>query len=45
MTTEDDAEKLSAMQIATFFAERRERADMDAFRRLLTREGGEPPRP
>ncbi|MBF0373484.1 MAG: toxin-antitoxin system HicB family antitoxin [Alphaproteobacteria bacterium] len=39
------AEKLSAMKTATFFAERRERADMAAFRRILTREGGEPPRP
>ncbi|MBF0332666.1 MAG: toxin-antitoxin system HicB family antitoxin [Alphaproteobacteria bacterium] len=39
------AEKLSAMKTATVFAERRERADMAAFRRILTREGGEPPRP
>ena len=39
------AEKLSAMNTAAFFAERAERADMDAFRRILTRRGGEPPRP
>ena len=38
------AEKLSAMNTAAFFAERTERADMDAFRRILTRKGGEPPR-
>jgi hypothetical protein len=38
------AEKLSAMETARFFTERTERADMDAFRRLLQREGGEPPR-
>jgi hypothetical protein len=39
------AEKISAMQTETFFAERRARADMDAFWRILNREGGEPPRP
>jgi hypothetical protein len=39
------AEKLSAMHAETFFAERRARADMDAFWRILNREGGEPPRP
>lgn len=38
------AEKLSAMETASFFAERRNRADMDAFYRILTREGGESPR-
>lgn len=37
------AEKLAAMRTATFFAERRERADLDAFRTILTREGGELP--
>ncbi len=37
------AEKLTAMRTATFFAERRERADLDAFRTILTREGGEVP--
>ncbi len=38
------AEKLSAMNTAAFFAERRERADFDAFRAILTRQGGEPPK-
>ena len=38
------AEKLSAMKTATYFAERAARADMEAFRRILIREGGEPPR-
>ena len=37
------AEKLAAMRTATFFAERRDRADLDAFRATLTREGGELP--
>jgi hypothetical protein len=38
------AEKLAAMQTASFFAERRSRADLAAFRKLLNRAGGEPPR-
>ncbi len=38
------AEKLSAMSTAVFFAERRERADFEAFRAILTRQGGEPPK-
>jgi hypothetical protein len=38
------AEKLAAMTTATFFAERTSRADLAAFRRLLKRKGGEPPR-
>ena len=38
------AEKLAAMSTAAFFAERRERADFQAFRALLNRSGGEPPR-
>ena len=39
------AEKLAAMRTATFFAERRDRdrADLDALRAILTREGGELP--
>ncbi len=37
------AEKLSAMSTASFFAERSARADMAAFRRILTRKGGEKP--
>ncbi len=39
------AEKLSAMETVRFFEERQSRADMDAFYRILTRTGGEPPRP
>ncbi len=39
------AEKLAAMNTAAYFAERRERADIDAFKRVLQRPGGEPPRP
>ncbi|MCE7987691.1 MAG: toxin-antitoxin system HicB family antitoxin [Caldilinea sp. CFX5] len=38
------AEKLSAMETVSFFEERKNRADMDAFYRILTRQGGEPPR-
>jgi hypothetical protein len=37
------AEKLTAMNTATFFAERKERANFQAFRTILTRQGGEPP--
>lgn len=39
------AEKLAVMETTRFFNERAARADMDAFRRILNREGGEPPRP
>jgi hypothetical protein len=39
------AEKLAAMNTATFFAERRARADFPAFDRLVRRKGGEPLRP
>jgi uncharacterized protein (DUF1778 family) len=39
------AEKLSAMQTEEFFATRRANADREAFRRILDRVGGEPPRP
>ena len=39
------AEQLAAMSTAEFFAERRERADMKAFDRLMRRKGGEPPQP
>jgi hypothetical protein len=38
------AEKLAVMNTAAFFAERRGRADLKAFKRLLNRKGGEPPR-
>ncbi|WP_119679655.1 YlcI/YnfO family protein [Indioceanicola profundi] len=37
------AEKLAALRTAAFFEERRGRGDRDAFRKLLTRQGGEPP--
>ncbi len=39
------AEKLAVMNTAAFFAERRGRADMAAFDRLMQRKGGEPPGP
>jgi hypothetical protein len=39
------AEKVSAMTTAQYFAERKERANMEAFDRILNREGGEPPQP
>jgi uncharacterized protein (DUF1778 family) len=39
------AEKLSALGTAAFFEERRSRADMKAFKRIMTRQGGKPPRP
>ena len=34
------AEKLAAMNTATFFAERRNRANFDAFDRIMARKGG-----
>jgi hypothetical protein len=37
-------ENLAAMNTAAFFAERRERADLKAFDRLMRRKGGEAPR-
>ncbi len=39
------AEKISAMQAEEFFAVRKARADRKAFRRILNRAGGKPPRP
>jgi len=38
------AEKIAAMETERFFEERRNRADRRAFRRILNRKGGEPPR-
>lgn len=38
------AEKLTAMNTANFFADRKSRADFEAFRSILTRDGGQPPR-
>jgi hypothetical protein len=37
-------EKLSTTATAEFFAERRSRADLTAFDRIMNRQGGEPPR-
>jgi uncharacterized protein (DUF1778 family) len=38
------AEKIAVMQTEEFFLSRRNRADLDAFRRILDRPGGEAPR-
>jgi hypothetical protein len=38
------AEKLSALQTAEFFADRKSRADFTAFDKLMKRRGGRPPR-
>jgi hypothetical protein len=38
------AEKLSALQTAEFFADRKSRADFKAFDKLMKRRGGKPPR-
>lgn len=37
------AEKIAAMQTEEFFADRKARADREAFLRVLNRTGGEPP--
>ena len=37
------AEKLAALSTAEFFAERRARADFDAFDRIMARRDGAPP--
>jgi hypothetical protein len=39
------AEKLSALQTAEFFANRKARADFKAFDKLMKRRGGQRPRP
>ena len=39
------AEKLSALRTESYFRERRVRADMAVFDRIMARSGGEPPRP
>ena len=39
------AEKITAMETERFFAERKGRANRKAFRRILYRKGGKPPRP
>ena len=38
------AEKISALETERFFAERAKQADMEEFRAILLRPGGEPPR-
>ena len=38
------AEKVAVLRTASYFAERRGRADWEAFDRLMSRKGGEPPR-
>jgi hypothetical protein len=39
------AERVAALRTASYFIERRERADWPAFDRLMERARGEPPRP
>jgi hypothetical protein len=39
------AEKVASLRTASYFAERRGRADWAAFDRLMGRDGGAPPRP
>jgi hypothetical protein len=39
------AEKVATLRTASYFAERRGRADWAAFDRLMARAGSEPPRP
>ena len=41
--SDDGLEGWLAVKAAAFFAERRERADFEAFDRLMGRLGGEPP--
>ncbi|MFZ5571692.1 MAG: toxin-antitoxin system HicB family antitoxin [Thermodesulfobacteriota bacterium] len=38
------AEKISALETGKYVIERAKQADLDAFRKLLQRTGGEPPR-
>jgi hypothetical protein len=40
-----EEEKIATMETGEFFAERRKRADDEAFLRILNRKGGEEPRP
>lgn len=37
------AEKLAVMNTAAYFSERKARADLPAFKRILKRKGGQPP--
>src|SRR5271167_2141150 len=38
------AEKVSALQTATYFADRKAKADFKAFDKIMKRKGGKPPR-
>jgi len=38
------AEKVSALQTAKYFADRKARADFKAFDKIMARKGGKPPR-
>jgi hypothetical protein len=44
MLTSEERQQASS-ETERFFEERRKRADREAFRSILDREGGEPPRP
>lgn len=39
-----EVEKVIALDTVSYFAQRKERADLEAFKRILTREGGVAPR-
>jgi hypothetical protein len=39
------AEKISALETARFFADRKRRVQFEAFERIMKRRGGKPPRP
>ena len=39
------AEKVTALQTARFFGDRKPRADFKAFDKIMKRKGGKPPRP
>jgi hypothetical protein len=39
------AEKISALETARFFADRKRRVEFEAFERIMKRRGGKPPRP
>jgi hypothetical protein len=43
MTHKVDSERIADLQTEEFFLTRRNRADREAFRRILNRQGGEPP--
>ncbi len=39
------AEKIAALEATSFFEQRRENADFDAFKRIMSRAEGKPPQP